>query len=62
VSDEYCSPVNLYVDALVETRAMDYVLVVEVAERLREASVGGVVLTVSEMQISFADASAVKEC
>jgi len=62
VSDEYCSRVNLYVDALVETRAMGYVGVVEVAERLREASVGGVVLTVSEMQISFADANAVKEC
>ena len=62
MSDEYCIRVNLFVDALVETRAMGYVGVVEVAERLREASVGGVVLTVSEMQISFADASAVKEC
>jgi len=62
VSDEYCSRVNLSVDALVGTRAMGYVGMVEVVERLRGVIVDGVVLTVSEMQISFADASAVKEC
>ena len=62
MSDEYCSRVNLFVDAWVEIRAMGYVGVVEVAERLREASVGGVVLTVNEMQIDFVDVSAAKGC